>query len=146
MTALLLTALPLSAENNDTDFQDVKKKILEAYSSLEDYTTLQQEQAINSIKETLDTLDQKLESLQMKFDREHQNMSEATLEKYKAVMQELQHRREELGLWYEKFKQSSNATLDKLKKDFSEAYQDLNQTYHDSDDKKDTPKKEDYFI
>ena len=121
-----------SDTNAETSFDDVVEETKEAVSTLRAYSVDQRDEAIQEAKATLDRLDQRLDSLESKIDREWSEMTGEARQSSRETIQALRKQRLQLSEWYGSMRTSSDAAWEELKTGFVGAYQELENAWQEA--------------
>lgn len=115
------TAMP----QEQTTLEDVRKESRELLQSLRGYSAGQRDEALAKIKETLDALDRRINTLEKKIASDGEKMDQAARAKARTGLQELRQERLEVAKWYNSLQKSSAAAWEETKKVFAAAYFNL---------------------
>lgn len=130
----VLTATPVSADNDQPTLEELSKNAQALTDKLQDYTDAQREDAIRSISKTLKALDKRIDALDSELEENWDDMSEATRENAKESLEALQAQREKVAQWYERLKDSSSIAWSSVRKDFSDAYEAFSDAWLNAED------------
>ena len=137
ITSLLLpiavAAVPAKAADTEirkpdreTQFAEVRKETRELLSTLREYGSDQRDEAVETATRALFELDNRIRDLEIRIDRRWEDMNSAARENMRDTLRALQRQRIELAEWYGGLKTDSGAAWNKLKRGFSQAFDDLN--------------------
>jgi len=121
----------------DTSIEDVKRETGELLQTLKAYSVEQRDEAIQKTKTALDHLDERIEALETRIDRNWDKMDTAAREKARANLKALREQRVRVAEWYGKLKGSSVDTWERMKKGFSDAYRALSDAWEASEKESD---------
>ena len=131
---LLLTVIPIwaSAASDTADTTSgakVRQELKETAQAVEGYTVEQRDQAVTSIKKSLNDLDENIRDMENKLDRDWDRMDEAARRKSQETLRELRKQRTALAEWYGGLKHSSANAWGQVKKGFLESYNSLSEAF-----------------
>ena len=121
------------AAGSQTSIEDIGAQTREWLNTLQSYAADQRDEAIARSGEILDQLDRQIAALQSRIDRRWDRMDQATREKTRAALNQLQKQRVEVAEWYGRLKSSSNDAWSRIRQGFSDAYRNLNQAWEDAE-------------
>lgn len=110
-----------------TDAEDVKNETKEALEAVQDYASEKKADFENQIRQQLDTLEQDIAQLESKVDAMGQDVQEGVEEQ----LADLKEQRQNLNAKLEQLQGAGNDTWQELKKESSQAMEDLKQSYED---------------
>ena len=112
-----------------TTSMEVKKETKEALQAIKEYSAEQRDKALQEVERLLDSLDARIEDIQARFDRQWEEMDQATRRKIRRTLEELYQRRNEISEWYGGMKHSSVKAWDTVKEGFVEGYGAVAETF-----------------
>lgn len=129
--ALFSTTLTAQAQSSGETVtaQDVEKETKELIDALQQYSIEKRDQAVKEIDRALKRLDGQIDELERRIDNNWDNMTHAARQQTKANLKELRQQRIEVAERYGSFKNSSINAWKKMKKGFSDAYQQLSDSW-----------------
>lgn len=131
VVCMLGMALPATAVAADeaVSAEKVKAEAKDLMQALKGYTVAQKDEAVRKTGAALDALDQRIEVLETRVDRQWGRMSEAARSQSRATLTALREERTEVAEWYGGLKNSSADAWGHVKQGFSEAYSSLQQSW-----------------
>ncbi|PIE82728.1 MAG: hypothetical protein CSA09_05405 [Candidatus Contendobacter odensis] len=136
--ACLLGVAPLcyaEMENTSTLMQDAQKETRDLLQTIGSYTVDKKNAAVQEVNESLNKMDNYIDVLEAKIDKDWDKMSEAMRKQTRENLRALRKQRNEVAQWYGRMKSSSTDAWDHTKKGFSEAYKDLGNTWKTAKDR-----------
>lgn len=109
--------------------QDVERETRELIDTLRQYSADQRDVAVEEAGQALENLDDKIQGLEARIDRNWESMSEETRDRTRTNLSALREQRSELAEWYENFRNSSTGAWEEMKKGFTDAYQGLSDSW-----------------
>lgn len=119
-----------AASSDSTSVKDVQRETKDLIQALKNYTASQKEEAIKKTKTALNNLDQRIDALEARVDKNWDKMNKATREKARASLRAMRRQRTEVAEWYGSLKSSSTDAWDQMKKGFTDAYATLNEAWN----------------
>jgi len=114
---------------NKTSMEDIKQQTQELLQSLKTYTAAQRDEAVQKTKEALFNLDTRIDELEKNIDCHWDKMDDAAREKATVTLRALRKQRIQAAEWFGSMKNSSADAWERMKKGFSDAYKDLDDTW-----------------
>jgi len=134
ITILGITPLcSAQAATDQTSITEVKQETQDLLETLKSYSVEQKEEAIHKTKIALDNLDKRIDSMEADVDKSWNKMDKNAREKARNSLKALRKQQNKVAEWYGNMKSSSAKTWDHMKKGFSDAYSDLNDTWAESE-------------
>ncbi len=106
----------------DSSFDDVKKETKELMEAIKGYSADQRDALIEKSKVALDKMDQRIDALEKRIDKDWDSMKETAREKSRANLKTLRKHRVLLAERYGSLKNSAGNAWEHLKKGFSDSY------------------------
>ncbi|RXJ83326.1 hypothetical protein [Arcobacter sp. CECT 8985] len=116
-------------ENSNISVKEVKNDTKELFKSIGNYTVDKKDQALKRVKNSLDKLDENLDSLESKVDNQWDKMSKTVQKKTRQNLRSLRKQRNQVAQWYGSMKSSTADAWESTKKGFSKAYGKLEETW-----------------
>lgn len=136
MAAVFFAAGTLHADTGQPDrkttMEKLEKQWSETMETLGSYTADQREQALESGRETLDAMDERIERMETWLSRNWDSLSEAARDKKMQMLNAMREQRGEVAEWYGGMKYSSAETWDSVKEGFIRSYDKLQGYYSDA--------------
>jgi len=131
MLLLHFAAISAASQHDETkpSAAEVKQEVAKTYESLQKYTLEQKDEAIAAADRKLEALDAKIDQMQGQLDSRWQNMSKATRQKTRDMMNKLNKEREKVAEWYGGMRHSSADAWEEVKKGFADSYDQLQQAF-----------------
>ena len=117
---------------DETSIEDVRKESRQLMSALKSYTAEQRDQAIQEVEIAIIRLDNRIDELQSRVDRQWDGMTQAARTEARKNLRALQKQRIELAEWYGNLKGSSSSAWGEIKQGFSDAYRDLARAWEEA--------------
>jgi len=105
--------------------KELEEDVQEAAETIKKYSIEQRDEAVKSIKSTLENIDKRIDAMESDLNEKWKDMSKTAREKKKKGIRALKKKRNEVAEWYGGMKHGSANAWDKIKKGFSNAYQAL---------------------
>ncbi|GGB89207.1 hypothetical protein GCM10011352_13990 [Marinobacterium zhoushanense] len=121
------------AEKDSTTIEEVKKETQDLLQSIGSFTADKKDQAVEQAKDSLNKLDQRIDALEAKIDKNFDEMNDAAREEARENMKTLRKLRNKAAEWYGSMKASSADAWEQMKKGFSDAYKDLTEAWEKSE-------------
>jgi TolA-binding protein len=118
----------LSPDDRAT-IQQVNKETADLLKSVESYSATQRDEAIQEIEIAIIRLDNRIESLQTRIDKQWDKMTQPAREQTRKSLRKLQKQRVKLAEWYGTLKGSTADAWDDIKRGFSKAYDNINNAW-----------------
>jgi len=138
VAAVFLTAGSLHADtgkpDQETTMEKLEKQWSETMETLGSYTADQREQALESGRETLDAMDERIERMETWMSRNWESLSEAARDQKMQTLNAMREQRRKVAEWYGGMKHSSAETWDSVKEGFIQSYDKLQGYYRDAVD------------
>ena len=138
--ALSLAASPaIYAENhaknhdNQATSQEISQDATALISSLKDYSIEQRDKAVNKAQQVLANMDNKIDALENRIDKNWDNMSTQARDKTKATLKTLRQQRNKLSEQYGRIQSSSAAAWNDMKDGFANAYNALSNSWQEAE-------------
>ncbi len=109
--------------------QEVEKETKELINALQQYSIEQRDQAVKEIDQALKRLDGQIDELEERVENNWDTMSQAARQKAIENRKALRQQRIELAERYGSFKNSSINSWKEMKKGFSDAYQEMSDSW-----------------
>ena len=109
--------------------EEVKKETADLIAALKAYTADQREEAAQKTRAALGDLDQRIDALEARVDRNWNEMSETARTNARETLKVLRQKRIEAAERYGSLKTSSRGAWTQMKKGFSNAYRDLSRAW-----------------
>jgi hypothetical protein len=120
-------------ENAGTSIAEVKKETQELLQTIDSYTADKKDKAVQKIKQSLTTLDTRIDALEAKIDNNWDKMNAAARKEARENLRALRKQRNQVAEWYGRMKASSADAWSHMKKGFSDAYKDLENAWKKSE-------------
>lgn len=127
-----LGSAEITADKNSA--AEVKQEARELLQALKSYTVEQREEALRNTSAALAHLDQRIEALERRIDKDWDNLDQVAREKARASLKELQRQRTQVAERYGSLKSSSGEAWGHVKKGFSEAFSALQEAWEKSEE------------
>lgn len=114
---------------DDADTKALKKEWSEAVETLKKYSVNQRDQALAQAEETLETMDKRIEKLQVRAESEWHTLSKSVRERRETALRNLSRERNQLAEWYGGMKYSSDKAWEDVKQGFINAYGALSTSF-----------------
>lgn len=115
-----------------TSIEEVKQETQELLQTLEAYTADQKDEAINTVKASLDKLDKRIDTLEARVDESWDKMDKNARQKVRDNLKALRKQRNQVAEWYGSLKTSTASAWMHMKKGFSDAYKALGDSWEKS--------------
>jgi hypothetical protein len=113
--------------------QDIERETTELLQALKAYSIEQRDEALEHSSTALDNLDQRIEALETQMLDQWDDMDQAARATGRASLQALREQRTRVAEWFGSLKISSASAWGHIKQGFSEAYQDLQGAWENSE-------------
>ncbi len=120
-------------DNSNTSIEEVKTGAQDLLKTLGSYTADRRDEAVQKAQEGLHELDQRIDTLEARIDKNWGKLSEATRKETRKNLRALRKQRNQVAEWYGSMKTSSADAWDHMKKGFSDAYQALENAWEKSE-------------
>lgn len=144
LTACLFAAGPLHADTGSGSDQEngqeqamepeksMEKQWNETMDALGKFSAEQRDQALQSGRESLDVMDQRIERMQAWTSKHWESLSEEAREKKTQTLNAMREQRQNVAEWYGGMKHSSAETWDSVKEGFIQSYDKLQGYYRNA--------------
>ncbi len=122
------------SENTDASMQEIKEETQDLLQSIGSYTADKKDEAVQKAKESLNKLDNRIDALEARIDKNWDEMSEAAREQARENHRALRKQRNQVAEWYGSMKTSSADAWDRMKNGFSDAYKALADAWEESEE------------
>lgn len=129
LLAATTTVQAAASPEDEASIEQVKRETAELLQSIKSYGAAQRDQAMQEIEIAIVRLDERIEELQARIDKEWDGMSQPAREQARATLRALQDQRIRLAEWYGNLKGSSSSAWNEIKRGFSRAYSDINEAW-----------------
>lgn len=119
--------------NDNASVDKIKKETQEFIQTIGSYTADKREKAIQETRERLDKFDKRIDALEARLDKNWNKMSDAARKEARENLKALRKQRNRVAEWYGSMKTSSGDAWDDVKNNFTDAYQDLERIWQDSE-------------
>jgi hypothetical protein len=119
--------------DSNTSIQDVSKESQEFLQTIGSYTADKREDAVRVVADGLYKVDQRLDALETRMDKNWEIMSDAARKEARDNFRDLRKQRNQVAEWYGRMINSSADAWDEMKKGFSKAYRDLESAWEKSE-------------
>lgn len=113
---------------------EVRQEARELLQALESYTVDQREEAIRNTGAALANLDQRIDALERRIDKDWDKLDQIAREKARSSLKELHRQRNLAAERYGSMKSSSGEAWGHVKKGFSEAFSTLQEAWEKSEE------------
>lgn len=120
-------------EDTDTSIEEVKRETQDLLQTIGAYTADEKDEAVKKAKELINNLDERIDVLEAKIDKNWDQMSEATRTQARESLKALRKQRNQVAEWYGSMKTSSANAWDRMKNGFSDAYKALADAWEKSE-------------
>jgi uncharacterized coiled-coil protein SlyX len=127
-------ATPVHAASDDMSIEDVQKKTSAMIENIKDYGVEQRDKAVEEINDGLAYLDKRIDALEVRIEKEWDNMSEAARDTTTENLEALKQQRAEVSAWFGRLKTSSDETWEDVKEGVSNAYEELAEAWSDAEE------------
>jgi chromosome segregation ATPase len=114
---------------DQTSGAKVRQELKETAQAVEGYTVEQRDQAVSSVKTTLQDLDENIRDMENTLDREWHRMDDAARRESQEALRELRKQRTALAEWYGGLKHGSTQAWGQVKKGFLESINSLSEAF-----------------
>lgn len=121
----LFFVLVMPAFGEKTTKEKMKEEVGEATEMIKKYSVEQRDEAVQSMKSTLNTMDKRIDKMESDLNEKWESMSKSAREKKKESIRTLKKKRNEVAEWYGGMKHGSANAWGEVKKGFSNAYEAL---------------------
>lgn len=129
MPAFALPSFAATSGSNTASATKVKQDAKELMQSLKGYTVKQRDEAVHKTRAALDNLDQRIDALEHRIDKNWDKMSNSARAKARASLKALRKQRTEVAEWYGSLKNSTAGAWEHIKQGFSDAYMNLHEAW-----------------
>jgi len=116
-----------------TTMSDVKKELAEALEAIKNYSAERKTDALAAMKETLAQMDQQIDQLRDKINKQWEEMEPEARKKADETMQQLQRQRDKTADTIEELRKSGEKTWNSLKEEFMKNYEKFKNELEDAD-------------
>jgi len=140
MVFLCITSLGISpvclaaASDEETSIEEVKQEASDLAEALKNYTVEQRDEAARASKAALDSLDERIDTLQARVDEDWDQMSQAVRKETRENLKKFRDQRTRAAEWYGSMKASSASAWDEMKLGFSNAYGELTEAWEKAEE------------
>lgn len=120
-------------ENTDTSTEEVRKETQDLLQTIGSYAADKKDEAVQKTKETLNSLDKRIDALEAKVDKNWDKMNEASRKQARENLKALRKQRNQVAEWYGSMKTSSADAWDHVKTGFSGSYKALADAWEKSE-------------
>ena len=121
----LISIFSMPAFGEKISKKELKEDVQEAAETIKKYSVEQRDEAIRSMKSTLDNMDKRIDKMESNLNEKWEDMSKSARENKQNGIRKLKKKRNEVAEWYGGMKHGSANAWDEIKKGFSNAYQAL---------------------
>ncbi|MEX2489539.1 MAG: hypothetical protein WD356_08460 [Pseudomonadales bacterium] len=121
------------SESGNSSIEDVKKETQDLLQAISSYTADKKDEAIQKAKEGLNKLDNRIDTLEAKVDKNWDKMSQSARKEARENLRSLRQERSQVREWYGSMKTSSADAWGHTKKGFSDAYEALAEAWEKSE-------------
>jgi DNA anti-recombination protein RmuC len=114
-----------------TTMSDVKKELAEALEAIKNYSAERKTDALAAMKETLAQMDQQIDQLRDKINKQWEEMEPEARKKADETMQQLQRQRDKTADAIEELRKSGEKTWNSLKEEFMKNYEKFKNEFED---------------
>ena len=134
LVVLLLAAVPTLAlagsdATDESSGAKVRQEFKDTARAVENYTVEQRDEAVTSVKKSLNDLDENITAMENKLDREWDRMDGAARQKSQEALRELRKQRTTLAEWYGGLKHGSANAWGQVKQGFLDSYHSLSNAF-----------------
>ncbi|GIT97758.1 hypothetical protein [Sulfurovum sp. TSL1] len=122
-----------NTSDTNTSIEEVKKESQDLLHAISSYTADKKDEAVQKAKDGLDNLDERIDTLESKIDKNWDEMSETARQETRESMRNLRKQRNKVAEWYGSMKTSSADAWEHMKKGFSDAYKVLEDAWEKSE-------------
>lgn len=136
MLIAILGSTPLcyaQTSADKTSIEKVKQESQDLLETLKVYSVEQKDEAVRKTKIALDDLDERIDAMEADVDKSWNKMDKSAREKARNSLKVLRKQRNQVSEWYGSMKSSSEKTWGHMKKGFSNAYKELNDSWEKSE-------------
>ncbi len=130
---LCFTPLSFAGMSSDTTFKDVKQETRDLVKALKSYTSDQRDEAIEKTKAALEDLDERIDELETRIDKNWDKMKQATRDKARANLKALHKMRIAVAEWYGSLKNSSADAWDHIITGISDAFTVFHESWENAE-------------
>lgn len=116
-----------------TTISDIKKELAEALEAIKNYSAERKTDALAAMKETLAQMDQQIDHLGDKINKQWDEMEPEARKKADETMRQLQRHRDKTADAIEEFRKSSEKTWNSLKEEFMRNYNKFKNEFEEAD-------------
>lgn len=115
-----------------TSIKEVKKETADLMKTIKSYSADQRDKAIQEVEIAIVRLDQRIDSLQTRIDKQWDDMTQPAREQTRESLDALQKQRVNLAEAYGRLQSSSSGAWNDIKRGFSNAYGELNKAWENA--------------
>ncbi|CAI2717482.1 hypothetical protein [Nitrospina watsonii] len=123
-----------ATEQDKTTTEDIGKKFDALTESIKNYSAQEKEEAVADVEKNLDYLDQRIDALQHKADRNMKTMSESAKKEMNEKLKTLKRERDEVQRWLGEMKHNSKDAWEDITDGFSDATSRLGKAFGQASD------------
>jgi chromosome segregation ATPase len=121
----LIIIFVMPAFGEKTTKKKMKEEVLEATEMIKKYSVEQRDEAVKSMKSTLNDMDNRIEEMESDLNEKWGRMSKSAREQKQKSIRALKKKRNEVAEWYGGLKHGSANAWNEIKSGFSNAYKAL---------------------
>lgn len=110
--------------------ETIAQEAADLVEALQDYGAKQRDKAVETTREALANMDQRIDDLQDRLDRNWDRMSKAAREQARQSMRAMQEQRTQVAEWYGGLKAASADAWDEVKQGFGKSMEALAQAWN----------------
>ena len=132
----ILGVVPLcyaQPENTNASIEEVKKETQDLLQTIGSYSVGKKDEAVQKAKEALNNLDERIDALEAKVDKNWDKMTETARMHARENLKTIRKLRNQAAEWYGSMETSSTDAWDHLKNGFSKAYKALANAWEKSE-------------
>ena len=136
LTLALLATAPAAraeADNSAPTIEQLQQDTQALAEKLKNYSASQKDEAMQSIRDTLAKLDERITVMSRNLADNWDQMSDKSRAEAQDKLDQLQAQRAQVEDWYERLKNSSSSAWSAMKKGFSDAYQGLSEAWRNTE-------------
>ncbi|MFT6916350.1 MAG: chromosome segregation ATPase [Motiliproteus sp.] len=118
--------------NAATTLKEINKETQDLLQSIGSYTVDQKTAAVKKAKEGLNNLDNRIDALEARIDKNWDHMDRAARQKARASLQALRQQRNQVAEWYGSLKNGTESAWGHMKQGFTDAYKGFNAAWEES--------------
>jgi hypothetical protein len=130
---LILCLLAFSAVHAD-ETQTLGQQLDSAVNAIKVFSHDKKAKTLSQVEVTLNKLDVRINSLENRLDDKWDSMDQAARREARKSLQVLHKNRTEVAQWLGGMKQSTSSAWHKMKDGFSQAFSDLESSWHDAEE------------